>query len=61
MAGLMRTHNWPATSLGPREDWPQSLRIVVDLILASPLSMVVLWGPSLIQIYNDGYRIVCGD
>ena len=60
MAGLVRAHDWPATSLGPREGWPQSLCVVVDLILASPLPMVVLWGPSLIQIYNDGYARVAG-
>jgi PAS domain S-box-containing protein len=29
---------------------------VVDLLLASEFPMVALWGPELVQIYNDGYR-----
>ncbi len=60
MGGLIRAHDWSATPLGPRAAWPQSLRIVVDLILAVPLPMIVLWGPSLIQIYNDAYARVAG-
>jgi hypothetical protein len=56
MAGLIRAHDWVATPLGPIEGWPQSLKTMVDLLLASELPMVALWGPELVQIYNDGYR-----
>jgi hypothetical protein len=31
----------------------------VELVLASPLAMVVLWGADLIQIYNDAYASIC--
>ncbi|KAA1054207.1 PAS domain-containing protein [Azospirillum argentinense] len=55
MGALIRAHDWAATPLGPKANWPLSLRVVVDLILASPLGMIVLWGPDLIQIYNDCY------
>ncbi len=55
MGALIRAYDWAATPLGPKANWPLSLRVVVDLILASPLGMIVLWGPDLIQIYNDGY------
>ncbi|WP_246472904.1 PAS domain S-box protein [Azospirillum tabaci] len=55
MGALIRAHDWAATPLGPKASWPLSLRVVVDLILASPLGMIVLWGPDLIQIYNDCY------
>lgn len=55
---LLRAKDWSATPLGPREDWPQSLRTILDLILASPLPMLVLWGPDLAQIYNDGYAAI---
>jgi signal transduction histidine kinase/ActR/RegA family two-component response regulator len=58
LAALVRHHDWSATPLGPIEQWPQSLRSVVQLVLESPLAMIVLWGDELIQIYNDGYRIV---
>ncbi len=58
MAERIRAHEWVATALGPIENWPQSLRTIVDLMLASPTAMIALWGPDLVQIYNDAYRIV---
>ena len=56
MAERVRRHDWTATPLGPVAQWPQALRCAVDLILGSPLGMIILWGPDLVQIYNDGYR-----
>lgn len=61
MARLIRSHDWSATALGAIEGWPQSLETVVDLVVDSPTAMMVLWGPHLIQIYNDAYRTVLGD
>ena len=58
---LIRTHDWAATALGLSEDWPERLRAVVDLVLASGFPMVALWGPDLIQIYNDGYAAIMGE
>ncbi|WP_247888203.1 PAS domain S-box protein [Azospirillum brasilense] len=58
MGALIRTHDWTATPLGPKANWPLSLRVAVDLVLGSPLGMIVLWGPDLIQIYNDRYAEV---
>ena len=57
---LIREKDWSQTPLGPREDWPASLRITVDALLMAPHGMVLLWGPDLIQIYNDGYAAVMG-
>lgn len=58
MADLVQRHDWSKNPLGAMAQWPQSLRTAVDLILGSPMGMIILWGPSLIQIYNDGYRRV---
>src|SRR3546814_11899831 len=58
MRGLIRTHDWAATPIGPMARWSRSLRLAVDLILESPLAMILLWGEDLVQIYNDGYREV---
>lgn len=55
MAQLIGAHDWAATPLGPLASWPQSLRTVVDLMLASPLAMAVLWGEGLTQLYNDRF------
>jgi PAS domain S-box-containing protein len=60
MTALIRAKDWSATALGPRAGWDQSLRMAVELILEQPLPAVILWGPQLVQIYNDGYREVAG-
>lgn len=61
MVTLVRNHDWAPTTLGLTEDWPQSLRTAVNLALRCTFPMAVLWGPDLIQIYNDGYRVILGD
>ncbi|HEY4069422.1 MAG TPA: response regulator [Burkholderiaceae bacterium] len=61
MAALVRAKDWSATPLGPFERWPQSLRTTVSLCLASNFPINIIWGPEHIQIYNDGYRVVCGE
>ena len=57
---FVRNFDWSGTSLGPSAEWLLSLKSAVTLILDSPLAMIVLWGPELIQIYNDGYRDILG-
>ena len=61
MGRLIRSMDWSATSLGPVAGWPQSLRTTVSICLASDLPICVIWGPGLVQIYNDAYRVICGD
>ena len=61
MAGLIAAKNWAETPLGPIETWPQSLRTTVSLCLASNFPINIVWGPQNTQIYNDGYRVVCGE
>jgi PAS domain S-box-containing protein len=51
---------WERTPLGPRERWPQSLTLAVDLILESGFPMAVRWGPDLVTIYNDAYAPLLG-
>jgi PAS domain S-box-containing protein len=58
---LIRERDWANTPLGPIEGWPQSLRTTVDIILASGFPTVARWGPDLVQIYNDGYRVIMAD
>ncbi len=61
MGRLIRSMDWSKTSLGPVAGWPQSLRTTVSICLASDLPICVIWGPGLVQLYNDGYRVICGD
>ncbi|MFK3736616.1 PAS domain-containing protein [Massilia sp. TN1-12] len=57
---LIRTHDWAATPLGPIDAWPVALRTLVDLVVHSPIPMLLMWGPELIQLYNDAYATICG-
>lgn len=60
-ARLVASKEWSQTSLGARVAWPQSLRTLVDTLVEQPLPMIVLWGPELIQIYNEGYAAIAAD
>jgi signal transduction histidine kinase len=60
MGARVRAFDWAATSLGPREQWPQSLKTAVSICLASRFPMAICWGTNLIQIYNDAYGALMG-
>ncbi|RYZ46968.1 MAG: PAS domain S-box protein, partial [Myxococcaceae bacterium] len=60
MASLIASLDWSDSPLGPIESWPQSLRTTVSLCLASNFPINIIWGNDHNQIYNDGYRRVCG-
>jgi PAS domain S-box-containing protein len=61
MGALIRAKDWSATPLGALESWPPELKAVTGLLLSQDFAMILLWGPELIQIYNDGYRSLMGD
>jgi PAS domain S-box-containing protein len=60
MGALMRAHDWSSSPLGPPDDWPQSLRTVVALLLQSQFPMFVAWGDALGFLYNDPYAEILG-
>ncbi|WP_150710786.1 PAS domain-containing sensor histidine kinase [Pseudomonas fluorescens] len=60
MAGRIRAFDWSRTELGNLETWPASLCSAVQLLLASPLPMVMLWGRLGYMIYNDAYSSFAG-
>ena len=53
--------DWASTALGPVASWPQSLRTAVGMVVEQGIAQSLCWGPDLIQIYNDGYRIIMGN
>jgi diguanylate cyclase (GGDEF)-like protein/PAS domain S-box-containing protein len=61
MDQLIRDHDWSAAGLGEISNWSQSLRTAVDMLLRLPLPAILLWGPGLVQIYNDHYRLLMGE
>jgi hypothetical protein len=60
MVARVRSHDWASTPLGPPEQWSTALRTAVGICLSSRFPMLVVWGPELIKIYNDGYRVLLG-
>ncbi|HET7229221.1 MAG TPA: PAS domain-containing protein [Longimicrobium sp.] len=55
-----RAMDWAATPLGPVEAWPQSLRTAAGTVLGGAFPGILLWGPELVQIYNDAYIPLLG-
>lgn len=60
MAEVIRHHDWSQTPLGPGHQWPACRRIAIATALDSPLPTIVMWGPELLQIYNDACRPILG-
>jgi hypothetical protein len=55
MGAQMRAKDWSSTPPGPPDQWPQSLKTVVRILLDSRYSMWMGWGPDLTFFYNDAY------
>jgi signal transduction histidine kinase/DNA-binding response OmpR family regulator len=60
MGERMRAFDWSTTALGPLEQWPQSLRICVRIMLGSGYPMAIGWGPDYTLLYNDAQRVLFG-
>ncbi|OOW00663.1 PAS domain-containing hybrid sensor histidine kinase/response regulator [Pseudomonas sp. MF4836] len=58
---LIARLDWTTTPLGAAGQWPQSLRTAVDIVIHSPMPMMLLWGEQLTQIYNDGFALLAGN
>lgn len=60
MGTLMRALDWSKTPIGLPEQWPQSLRTALSIMLNAYFGMYIAWGKDYIQFYNDGYRPILG-
>ena len=61
MGELTRNKDWSHSSLGYPEQWPQSLRTALNIILNSKFPMFIWWGTELNCFYNDAYRKSLGE
>ncbi|RRB07270.1 PAS domain-containing sensor histidine kinase [Larkinella rosea] len=61
MGQLIGSVDWAKNPLGPIENWPQSLRTTLSIILHSRFPMFLFWGRDLICFYNDAYRPSLGN
>ncbi|WPO00438.1 PAS domain-containing protein [Pseudomonas sp. MUP55] len=60
-AAMIQRLDWAQSPLGEANDWPQSLRTAVDIVVHSPMPMLLLWGEQLTQLYNDGFALLAGN
>ena len=58
MSRLIRDHDWGPTPVGDPGRWSVSLRTLVQTIVAAPQPMVLMWGPELVQFYNDDFSCI---
>jgi PAS domain S-box-containing protein len=57
---LLDAVDWDGHPLGRRENWPDALRMGLDLILSSRESMYLVWGNGLHLFFNDAYAPLLG-
>jgi len=60
MRARVRDFDWAATPLGAQDKWPESLKLVLNVILDSGFPMSLRWGPDLVVLYNDAYASLLG-
>ena len=60
MSNLIREFDWKNNPLGSISKWPSSLVTSVNLLLQSPIPLVMLWGLHGIMLYNDAYSVFAG-
>ena len=60
MGERIRNYNWSETPLGPPEQWQQSLKTCVRIMLTSSQPIWIGWGKELIKLYNDPYKAIVG-
>ncbi|KEP52556.1 putative sensory histidine kinase [Rhizoctonia solani 123E] len=58
---MIETYPWETTSLGPRESWPMTLKVMVQYLMEKPIPSCIFWSwPDQIMLYNDAYAMMIG-
>ena len=58
---LILEHDWSATPLGPIDNWPQSLKTSISLMINSRQPMWLGWGEDATFFYNDAYIAILSE
>lgn len=45
MSEMLETFDWSTTALGPKADWPQSLKTIISVVMATATESCLWWGP----------------
>ncbi|KAJ1307032.1 hypothetical protein OPQ81_008011 [Rhizoctonia solani] len=58
---MIETFPWEKTSLGPKESWSMTLKVMVKYLMEKPVPSCIFWGwPDQVMIYNDTYAKMIG-
>ncbi|KPF73089.1 hypothetical protein IP69_00495 [Bosea sp. AAP35] len=60
VGAIIRSWTGRETVLGAASTWPERLRSTLQVVLASPTPLVVLWGERGLLLYNDAYAVIAG-
>jgi CheY-like chemotaxis protein len=52
--------DWSGSPLGQPDSWLPSLRLAADLVLNTPLPMLLVWGRGMTVLFNDAYAAAAG-
>ena len=55
LARSTASYDWPSAGIGTPDRWPLSLRLCADIVLNSPLPMLLAWGPERAVLFNEAY------
>ena len=59
-AEMIRARDWTGHPLGAPAGWPEGLKTALSLVVNSPESMILCWGPALTFFFNDTYIPLLG-
>jgi CheY-like chemotaxis protein len=59
-ARTIASYDWSKTELGDPAGWPYPLRLSVELLLNTPLPMVLAWGKRPVTVCNESYAALAG-
>jgi CheY-like chemotaxis protein len=51
----MGNQDWSRAELGPQEAWPQALQLALDIMLNTPLPMLLMWSRRQVMLFNQAY------
>ncbi len=58
---LVASVDWSKSPLGEPASWPENLKTIFAMMLASPAQIVLFWGPEYVALYNDAYAPTIGN
>lgn len=57
----IREYDWTRTDLGSPQEWPNALKVALEIMLGCGAPAYIAWGPTFVQFYNDAYVAILGE